>query len=277
MMNYNAIFSKMVEYTARYLKDNKLKCMVLGVSGGIDSTLTAAICYEVATLTDIPLIGVSLPCSSNTEDENISARMTMEAFCDEYWTENLQKEYLLMKATCEQHVTSTPISQGNIKARLRMTYLYNIASVKGGIVMDTDNLTENYLGFFTINGDVFDLNPIGCLWKHEIFDMVKWLHEEKYPEGKKHAALMFVHGLVPTDGNGVMAGGDLAQIAPNSTFEEVDAILDEYVNNGSVTEGKYDATTVDMVLSRHRSSAFKRFAHPIKILKRSDIQEFVSN
>lgn len=51
----------------------------------------------------------------------------------------------------------TKIANGNIMARLRMMYLYNQAGIKKGIVIDTDNLTEHYLGFWTIHGDEGDL------------------------------------------------------------------------------------------------------------------------
>ena len=269
-MDYGKVFSVMVEKTCQYLADNKLKAMILGVSGGIDSTLTACICSEVSSKTNIPLIGVSLPCSSNSNDENNSASITMEAFCDEYWVENLQKEYLLMKATCEQHSTSTLISQGNIKARLRMIYLYNLASTHSGVVMDTDNITENSLGFFTVSGDVGDINPIGCLWKHEVFEMVKWLYENKFTDDVQHKALETAYNMIPTDGNGVKAGGDLAQIAPGSTFEEVDAILEEYMETGEVN-GDYPKDTVERVIGRYKASSFKRKGHPIKIVERSEI------
>lgn len=269
-MDYKKIFELMVERTCQYLTENKLKAMVIGVSGGIDSTLTCCICSEVSEQTNIPLIGVSLPCSSNAENENNSAMLTMQAFCDEWWVENLQKEYLLMRATCEQRIPSTDISQGNIKARLRMIYLYNIASIKGGIVMDTDNITEKSLGYFTVSGDVGDINPIGCLWKHEIFEMVKWLYTEKYADGKERDALVAAYNMVPTDGNGVKAGGDLAQIAPGSTFEEVDAILNEYLSYGEVN-GDFPKDTVERVIARHLASEFKRMPHPIKIVKRSEI------
>ena len=161
-MDYKKVFETMVDETAKYLSDHRLKSMVLGLSGGIDSTVTAAVCHEVVKRhPELKFIGVSMPCTTNTVEENDSASKAMKAFCTEYWVENLQAQYLLMKATCEQHYESTALSQGNIKARLRMIYLYNLASVTGGMVMDTDNLTEHYLGFWTIHGDVADYNPIG--------------------------------------------------------------------------------------------------------------------
>lgn len=275
-MNYKKVFETMVSETARYLTENGLKTMVLGISGGLDSTVTAAICSEVVKLCPdqgLNFIGVSLPCSSNSVEENDSANSAMKAFCCEYFVENLQAQYLLMRATCEQHYASTPISQGNIKARLRMIYLYNIASVTGGLVMDTDNLTEHNLGFWTIHGDVADYNPIGGLWKHEVYELCKYLFTERYADESdpRHKALRAAYGILPTDGNGVEAGGDMAQIAPGHTYEEVDDILATYLEKGDDEEemkrleDAYGIETVERVLTRHHRSAFKRKRMPIVI------------
>ena len=279
-MDYKRVFETMVSETEKYLTTNNLKTMVLGLSGGIDSTVTAAICHEVVKRNpekDLKFIGVSLPCSTNSVEENDSAYMAMKAFCDEYWVENLQKEYLLMRATCEQHYASTQLSQGNIKARLRMIYLYNIASVTEGMVMDTDNLTEHYLGFWTIHGDVADYNPIGGLWKHEVYNLCKYLFEEVYTDETQapYKALRAAYGITPTDGNGLAAGGDMAQIAPGHTYEEVDDILKSYIQTKDNAERceqelarlnkAYGAETVERVLKRHRNSEFKRKRLPIAI------------
>lgn len=253
----------MVEETEKYLKENKLTVMVLGISGGLDSTVTAAICHEVEMRNpDIKFIGVSLPCFSNSTNENNSAYACMSAFCkkDNYWTENLQNEYILVKSTCERRGESTHISQGNLKARLRMMYLYNLASINKGLVMDTDNLTEHYLGFFTIHGDVADFNPIGGLWKHEVYALAKYIRD-KYEYDLKHypispdsfdymddkismenicdkiKALDCALGIRPTDGNGVNDLGDMGQIAPAFTndknvdaYTKVDDIIKTYLD-----------------------------------------------
>ena len=275
-MDYKRVFETMVSETAKYLANNRLKTMVLGLSGGLDSTVTAAICHEVVKSypeQQFKFIGVSLPCSSNSAEENDSASLSMRAFCDEYWVENLQAQYLLVKATCEQRYPSTHVSQGNIKARLRMIYLYNLAAVTGGLVMDTDNLTEHNLGFWTIHGDVADYNPIGGLWKHEVYELCKYLLTERFPDENDvcHQALSAGYGITPTDGNGVAAGGDMAQIAPGHTYQEVDDILMTYLQHGNDEQAMrrlneaYGAETVERVLARHRGSEFKRKRMPLVI------------
>lgn len=244
MKDYKNIFEQMVTATQKYLEDNNLCAMILGISGGLDSTVTAAICHEVEKRNpELKFYGVSLPCSSNSEVENDSAAVCMKGFCKvgQYWTENLQKEYLLMKATCCQRHSPTTIGQGNIKARLRMIYLYDMANYTSGLVMDTDNLTEHYLGFFTIHGDVCDYNPIGGLWKHEVYELAKYLHDEYYNrpteiDEYKLMALKAAIGIMPTDGNGVNSLGDMGQIAPAFAHDDnivaytkVDDIIQTYL------------------------------------------------
>jgi NH3-dependent NAD+ synthetase len=60
-LNYETVFDTLVKKTQEYVESNHLKAMILGISGGIDSTVVAAICHEVSKKTGIPLIGRSLP------------------------------------------------------------------------------------------------------------------------------------------------------------------------------------------------------------------------
>ena len=306
-MDYAKVFETMIQETQKYLEDNNLWAMILGISGGIDSTVTAAICHEVEKRNpDLKFYGVSLPCTSNSIDENNSASACMKAFCKEgqYWTENLQKEYMLMKATCSQRHSPTTIGQGNIKARLRMIYLYDLANYTSGLVMDTDNLTEHYLGFFTIHGDVCDFNPIGGLWKHEVYELAKYLrdkynYEYHNPDNdndtadqyrRKINALEYALGIRPTDGNGVNNLGDMGQIAPAfahdknvDAYTKVDDIImtyltyrgrhpEEYQIAMDELHKKYDVDneyvtykTVDDVIGRIRRTEYKRKGLPVVI------------
>lgn len=297
-MDYQKVFETMIQETQKYLEDHNLFAMILGISGGLDSTVTAAICHEVEKRNpELKFYGISLPCTSNSGEERDSATACMKAFCKEgqYWTENLQKEYMLMKATCCQHHSPTTIGIGNIKARLRMIYLYDLANYTKGLVMDTDNLTEHYLGFFTIHGDVCDYNPIGGLWKHEVYELANYLYNEYYQapfgsEGDKHLALEHAIGITPTDGNGVNDLGDMGQIAPAfahdkniDAYTKVDDIIQKYLY--AITQfpderdkiiqdlrDKYDVDndkvtyhTVDDVIARIKWTEYKRKGLPIVV------------
>lgn len=276
--NYEEIFNRMVDSTAKYLQINGLKAQVLGCSGGIDSTVSAAICHEVSKVTGIPLIGISLPCFTNEECENNAAIMVGEEFCNEFRIVNMQPVFEMMEDFCEKssRITSTKISQGNIKARLRMITLYDIASKRGGIVIDSDNLTESNLGFYTIHGDCCDYNIIGQLWKHEVYELAQWLLENKFKDSK---ALKASIELIPTDGNGVKSGGDLAQIAPGATYNDVDEILQSWCGNNEYVNvvdmmNKHGEETYHKVIKRHLNSEFKRKHMPFIIdLKNGNILE----
>ena len=280
-LDYKSVFENIVEGTAKYLTSNNLKAQVLGISGGIDSTVTAAICKVVHDKTNIPLIGISLPCSSNMNDEISSAALCGNEFCNEFKEVNLQMPFETIEGFCmnASGFESTPISQGNIKARLRMITLYDIASKRNGVVIDTDNLTENYLGFYTLHGDSCDFNPIGGLWKHEVYGLAKWMKDNVFNDSK---ALEAAIALMPTDGNGVKEGGDLAQIAEGKTYDDVDEILHAWVGlapkvKDMVIEDNFDygvfkklcekhgKETVEKVITRSLRSEFKRKHLPLVV------------
>ena len=281
-LDYKGVFETIVNTTAEYVKSCKLETMVLGLSGGLDSTVCAAICSKVAEKTGTALYGVSLPCSTNKEDENNSADLAGKEFCNVYIKEGIQETFECIEKLCDTVSTlpSTKISQGNIKARLRMITLYDIASKMRGIVIDTDNLTEHFLGFFTVNGDVADFNPIGNLWKTEVYGLAEYMYKEVF---KDSVALKAAIEITPTDGNGV-SGSDLDQIMPGYTYADVDKILMRwvtlsdkikgyYLKDGFTQKGtifsklveEYGEDNVRRVILRCVGSEFKRLPHPIPI------------
>ena len=244
--DYGKVFETLVQKTQDYLVQNNIKAQILGISGGIDSTVVAAICYEVSKRTNIPLIGRSLPTKFNKEAEITTADLVGKAFCNNYKEIPIMYPYSAFLDFLEAAGdATTPISNGNIQARLRMMYLYNLASIHKGIVMDTDNLTENNLGYFTIHGDVGDFNPIGGLWKTEVFKLAAWLvnyysqstyRPSTIPSENLYAAVIFKETnqsaaikkslkLKPTAGLGI-TDSDLDEIGAES-YEQVDSILQE--------------------------------------------------
>lgn len=250
--------------------------MVLGVSGGIDSTVVAAICCEVNKQTNIPLIGRSLPIK-NKKDEFDVSKLVGEAFCNNFDVANLYDEYKcflsglvwreeridLLDDTETMHPEKskqqTLIANGNIQARLRMIYLYNLASIHNGLVMSTDNQTEYQLGFWTIHGDVGDFDPIQDLWKTEVYQLAEWLKLFYYTDGDdadKAVAIGESIKLTPTDGLGI-SNSDLDQIGAKS-YNDVDRVQDAL----TVEIGP---EIIDKIIKRRSNSRFKREKSPIYI------------
>lgn len=245
-INYREYFEQKVQALTDYVKKYNLEALVLGISGGIDSTVCAAICYEVSRRIPVKVIGRSLTTHFNQTDEKTAADLVGAAFCYNYKVvciENLYQntvDYInIVEDDCQ-----TKLANGNIQARLRMIYLYNLASIHKGIVIDTDNLTEHNLGYFTIHGDQGDVNPIGDLWKTQVFELAEWLllyysfqlpHNmyEATAEQLEKAGKVFQQGkaikeslkLKPTAGLGITSN-DLEEIGAES-YEQVDSILQE--------------------------------------------------
>lgn len=275
-MNCEKVFQHLVNETVNYMTATpSLKAMVLGISGGIDSTLCAAICYEVSKQTGIPLIGRSITMS-NTKDEVNSSLLVGNAFCNDFKEININRLYsqtmnCFVEADPEYYHKWSSISRGNLQARLRMMYLYNIAGINSGLVIDTDNLTEHYLGFFTIHGDVGDFNPIGGLWKTEIYELVAWLVSDYYKEEPDKAQAISVSAkLLPTDGLGI-SKSDYDQIGASK--ETTDKILqtaiyfgkDEIMSNLSKFQEPGRPNCVNDVLSRMERTSYKRKKLPVVV------------
>lgn len=320
-LNYEHVFNVLVDKTAEYVTSNNLKAMVLGISGGIDSTVVAAICHEVSKKTDIPLIDRSLPIK-NKEDEFSVSELVGEVFCDEFKVFNLSNSYKaslfdlcadagLIKdckgydwywvSDLEELTGRTPIANGNLQARCRMKHLYDIASIRKGLVMSTDNQTEYQLGFWTIHGDVGDFDPIQDLWKTEVYGLANYLrdrykskalealHNDYKETCDKYRAMSYaVYSsckLIPTDGLGI-SNSDLEQIGAKS-YDEVDDILSRYIPfkeyrqkhgeplhpHDEMAESdcwsqlcaRHGEDVVNKVWSRHLASEFKRKKAPIYI------------
>ena len=148
-INYAEYFEEKVTALTNYVKEYNLEALVLGISGGIDSTVCAAICHEVTKRVPVKFIGRSLPTTHNKEGETTTANLVGNAFCYDYKEINIQKWYYDSWYFNEHGSDYSPLAAGNIQARLRMIYLYNLASINKGIVIDTDNLTEHNLVFST--------------------------------------------------------------------------------------------------------------------------------
>lgn len=225
MKNWDQWISDSVECLQDYIKRNYLKSVVLGLSGGIDSTVSAAICYlATKDMPDVTFIGRSLPIMNPTSEKSISKKLG-ETLCDDFIEVDMREFYhpwRLLFYEEEEESKATNISDGNLMARMRMMYLYQLAHHYKGIVIDTDNMTEHKLGFYTIHGDVGDYNVgIRYLWKHEIWDLAEVL-KNYVPKAKD--AIQESINMQPTDGN--CGGTDMDQIAPGTTYGDVDLILD---------------------------------------------------
>jgi NAD+ synthetase len=275
IQDYGKAVEKIRENSKQYFSENNIKAVVIGMSGGIDSALCAALLEPVCKELKIPLIGRSLPITTNKPDELERARLCGEVFCTDFKEIDLGPCFEDM----ERHLASTEgimpiadahaqaIARGNRKARLRMIRLYDLAGTNKGLVISTDNYTELCESFFTLHGDVGDFCPIQMLWKTEVYKMSEYLIDAWKEELEtmtyevahknipfKIRVLQSCVEAIPTDGLGI-TNSDLDQIMPNwqdsykdtrEAYEAVDQILIAH------------APVDHPVMKRHIASEFKR-------------------
>jgi NAD+ synthase len=137
---------------------------VLGVSGGIDSALVAALCVRALGADNV--FGMLLPSAASTPSSTAHGRQLVEQFQMPYSYLDITPMYRPL----ELHAPGmSSLRLGNIMSRLRMLTLYDQSVAFNGLVMGTGNRTEWLLGYFTLNGDgAAALKPISHLYKHQV-------------------------------------------------------------------------------------------------------------
>jgi len=240
----------------KYIQENGIKALVVGVSGGIDSALCVVLASKVCLELNIPLIGRSITIETNKIDEISRAAAIGCNFATDFKEVDLTEIYKQMANHLTENVeledknsVSHKIRRGNMKARTRMIYLYDLAAKYKGMVLSTDNYTELLLGFWTLHGDVGDYGMVQNLWKTEIYAMSEFL-AATMPKAQKEA-LEDCITAIPTDGLGI-TNSDLDQIGA-ATYEEVDQILLKLFDPNGVGEHANHP-----VIKRKINSEFKR-------------------
>lgn len=232
-----------------YVRGSGLQSLVLGISGGIDSALCAALLRPVCDKAGIPLIGRSITIETNKDDEICRSMLVGKAFCHDFRHIDITKTFLENKKLLVDFDDTmlSKLRQGNMKARMRMMVLYDLAQLNRGMVISTDNYSEYLTGFWTLHGDVGDYAPVQHLWKTEIYALSKLLLEEETDE--QRAALQSCIDATPVDGLGI-SSCDCEQLGVENYFE-ADRIFAAFFHG--------DETLREHVLiKRYFSSEYKR-------------------
>ena len=187
--------SKKIEYIKKWILNycksmsNEAKSLVVGVSGGIDSSVVSTIC----ALTGKKTFVVSMPIQQNKEQYNLSLK-------HQEWLKKNYKNIKTLVVPLDTIFKDFQIALSNFnslhglansRARLRMTTLYQIAQSNNGLVVGTGNKVEYFgVGFYTKYGDGgVDISPIGDCTKTEVWEM-----------GRELGIIKQIIDAVPTDG-----------------------------------------------------------------------------
>ncbi|MBM7541761.1 NAD(+) synthase [Amphibacillus cookii] len=184
---------KLVKWLQEQVKDANVKGLLVGISGGIDSAVVANLIKKAMPEN---ALGVMMPCKSNPDDLKY-AKQVAEAAGIEHVTIDLTEAHdtLFNKITNEldqqgiHYKEQDKLADANLRARLRMSTLYTVATNHNYLVVGTDNAAEWYTGYFTKYGDGgIDLAPIIHLTKGEVKEMAKYLGVPEQVITKKPSA-----------------------------------------------------------------------------------------
>ena len=222
--------SEKVSFISNWIKDyvnsmpNKAESLVIGISGGIDSSVSSTL----SAMTGLKTIILSMPIKQKNTDHDLSLKhqqwLTKNFKNVEAHTLNLDNLF----KTFQSSLLSFDNEHGlaNSRARLRMTALYQAASANKGIVVGTGNKIEDFgIGFYTKYGDGgVDISPIGDCNKTEVWEL-----------GKELKILDEIMNAQPTDGLWDDGRTDEGQLG--LSYKE----LEEAMNNpNSVNRAKYE-------------------------------------
>jgi len=166
-LDYEKLVIDIQDWIKNYLKSAKADNIVVGLSGGIDSAVTAALCTEA--LGKENLVGLGLPCSSISQDLE-DAKLIAEHLGIKFEILDLTPVYEKFLEISNSNPMKEKLASANLKPRLRMMALYFVGQSKGNsLIAGTSNRAELAIGYFTKYGDgAADFEPLASLYKQEV-------------------------------------------------------------------------------------------------------------
>ena len=232
MFNRNKIKDDCVQWIKDFFEENGPDCnAVVGISGGKDSSVVAALCTEA--LGNNRVIGVLMPCGSQNDID--MAYKLVNHLDIVYYVINIEPAVDAVKDSLLDLPVISRQTAINLPARIRMTTLYALSQSINGRVANTCNLSEDWVGYSTRYGDAAgDFSPLSNLTVTEVKEM-------GYALGLPEELI----NKVPVDG----LSGKTDEENLGFTYDE----LDRYIRTGEISDAKKKAIIDDL----HRKNLYK--------------------
>jgi NAD+ synthase (glutamine-hydrolysing) len=277
------IFAIQATGLARRLRQTKSKTVVLGLSGGLDSTLALLVLIDAVKRADLPrstALTVTMPGFGTTERTKGNAEKLAEAL-------GIPLRTISIKASVEQHFTDIghpaglhDITYENAQARERTQILMDVANQTGGLVLGTGDLSEAALGWCTFNGDHMSMYHVNAgVPKTLVKYLIDWAATELYAA----EAGEILHDIIATPISPELlpigADGQIEQKTEDTVgpYELHDFFLFHFVRHGCPAEkirylaaiafaGRYELVVIEkwlaVFLRRFAQNQFKRSSMP---------------
>ena len=232
MFDAKKVKNEIVEWIRNWFEENGKDCnAIVGVSGGIDSSVATALC--VKALGKDRVFGIKMPCGEQPDIEY--ANMLIKYLGIKSYTMNIWDAVIGIDNQFPTDVEVSKQTTINLPPRIRMATLYAISQSLNGRVVNTCNMSESYVGFDTRYGDsAGDLSPLANLTKTEVIALAK---ELGLPDKLVHKT--------PQDG--------LTGVTDEQSFGFSYAELDVYIRDGIEPSEEVKAK----IDSMHEKNLFK--------------------
>ncbi|MEF8840052.1 MAG: NAD+ synthase [Haloarculaceae archaeon] len=250
------------DFVASVVEDAGADGAVIGLSGGIDSTLTAHLAVEALGADAVH--GLVMPSEANTEANMSDAERVSEDLSIEYDVVAIQPIVEAFEAVyptgegerLEERVETDPLrtALGNVAVRTRGVLNYFVGNAENRIVLGTGNRSEALTGYFTKYGDqAVDCNPIGNLYKYQVRQLA--------------AHVGVPEDLVTKPPSAEMWEGQTDEAEMGLTYDTLDAVLMLHVDgpfsrSATVETLGVPESAVDRVVDLYERSEHKRHVPP---------------
>ncbi|QOP43895.1 NAD+ synthase [Sulfurimonas sediminis] len=243
MSKYSQITDYLVLFLENEVKKTGIKKAVVGLSGGLDSAVVAVLAKKAF---GDDLLCVKMPSQYSSQNSLDDADELCRDFNMRCIVCNIAP---MLQAYEEMHPDMDNLRKGNFSSRMRMATLFDISAKENALVLGTSNKSELMLGYGTLYGDLASaVNPIGDLYKSEVFELAEYLHVSKSIIEKPPSADLW---------SGQSDEADLGY-----TYAQLDAAMklyvDERLSREEVIQKGVDEQMLDMIIKRIFRNHFKR-------------------
>ena len=251
------VYSALVVSLRDYVQKNGFKSIALGLSGGIDSALVAAIAADAIGASNV--YGVSMPSKYSSEHSKADAKDTADRIGLNFRIVEIEP----MVSAYLANLDLTGLAEENLQARVRGMILMGLSNQEGHLVLATGNKSELSVGYSTIYGDaVGGFAPLMDVPKVDVWELAKWRNQSAISNGE--VAPIPESSISKPPSAELRPGQQDSDSLPD--YEELDAILEMYVEQDlsaeQITAAGFNAETVKRILLLTDRAEYKRRQYP---------------
>ncbi|MFD0562766.1 NAD+ synthase [Kitasatospora saccharophila] len=251
------VYAALVEGTRAYVRKNGMRSVLIGLSGGIDSALVAAIAVDAIGAENV--YGVSMPSRYSSQHSRDDAAELARRTGLHFRTVSIAPMFDAYMGAAEL----TGLAEENLQSRLRGTLLMAISNQEGQIVLAPGNKSELAVGYSTLYGDsVGAYGPIKDVYKTLVFKLARWRNAQAEARGE-----------VPPIPENTIVKPPSAELRPDQKdtdslpdYDLLDAVLARYVEGDegrdAIVAAGYPAEVVDRVVRLVDTAEYKRRQYP---------------